>query len=63
MGLACWTGRFRSRCAALALGDAALVPSPAHAALGTVTCTGWSCTTYSPGMTDTVRPTTVTVVG
>ncbi|WP_333770029.1 hypothetical protein [Streptomyces sp. IBSBF 2435] len=63
MGLACRTGCIRSRCAALALSGVALVPSPAHAALGTLTCTGWSCTTYIPGMAAAVRPTTVTVVG
>ena len=48
---------------ALALGDIALVSAPAHAAAGTISCTGWSYTTYSPGLTDTVRPTTVTVAG
>ncbi|WP_330456418.1 hypothetical protein OIB37_05685 [Streptomyces sp. NBC_00820] len=48
---------------ALALGNVALVSTPAHAAAGTISCTGWSHTTYSPGLTNTVRPTTVTVAG
>lgn len=48
---------------ALALGDIALVSAPAHAAVATVSCTGWSYTTYSPGLTDTVRPTEVIVAG
>ena len=49
--------------AALALGDVALVSAPAHADAATISCTGWSYTTYSPGLTNTVRPTTVTVAG
>lgn len=49
--------------AALALADVTLASAPAHAAAGTISCTGWSYTTYSPGLTDTVRPTTVTVAG
>lgn len=36
---------------------------PAHAAVATISCTGWSYTTYSPGMTNTVRPLTVSVDG
>jgi hypothetical protein len=49
--------------AALALAAVTLLPGPAQAAAGTVSCTGWSYTTYSPGLTSTVRPTTVTVAG
>ncbi|WP_255946549.1 hypothetical protein [Streptomyces odontomachi] len=49
----------------LALGDIALASAPVHAAAeaGTILCTGWSYTTYSPGLTNSVRPTTVTVAG
>ena len=37
---------------------------PAHALGGaTLNCTGWSYTTYSPGLTNTVQPVTVTVDG
>jgi hypothetical protein len=48
---------------ALASADLALVTAPAHALGGTINCTGWSYTTYSPGLTNTVRPTDVTVAG
>ncbi|GAA2102885.1 hypothetical protein GCM10009759_37790 [Kitasatospora saccharophila] len=52
---------------ALLLGGAGLsAGAPAQAApalLATVNCTGWTYTTYSPGLTHTVRPTTVTVDG
>lgn len=49
---------------ALAAGDlVALGSAPAHALGPTLNCTGWSYTTYSPGLTNTVRPTTVTVAG
>ncbi|MFE1320257.1 hypothetical protein [Kitasatospora phosalacinea] len=52
---------------ALLLGSATLsAAAPAQAApaaLATITCTGWTYTTYSPGLTHTVRPTTVTVDG
>ncbi|HTJ69253.1 MAG TPA: hypothetical protein VL551_17080 [Actinospica sp.] len=44
---------------ALALGTAMAASAPAHAAVATITCTGWTYTTYTPGLTDTVRPTTV----
>lgn len=44
---------------ALALGTAVAASAPAHAAVATITCTGWTYTTYTPGLTDTVRPTTV----
>ena len=45
---------------ALAAGDVALVSAPAHAdVLATITCQGWTYTTYSPGLTDTVGTTTV----
>lgn len=38
--------------------------SPAHAAgAATISCTGWSYTTYSPGLTTTVRPLLVSVDG
>lgn len=59
--LPCLAGAF-----ALALGGLALGAAPADAApaaLATINCTGWSYTTYSPGLTDTVRPTTVDVAG
>ncbi|UWE11013.1 hypothetical protein [Actinacidiphila bryophytorum] len=49
--------------AALALAGVTLTSAPAQAATGTISCTGWSYTTYSPGLTGTVRPTTVTVAG
>ena len=46
--------------AAVALGAAVAVPAPAQAlSLAAISCTGWTYTTYSPGLTDTVRPTTV----
>ena len=45
---------------ALAVGDVALVSAPAHAdALATITCQGWTYTTYDPGLTNTVEPTAV----
>lgn len=45
--------------AAVALGIGPAGSAPAHAAAATISCTGWTYTTYSPGLTDTVRPTTV----
>lgn len=50
---------------ALSLGGAVTTTAPAHAATAHagINCTGWSYTTYSPGLTDTVRPTTVVVDG
>ena len=45
--------------AAMALGTGVVASSPAHAASAVLSCTGWTYTTYSPGLTDTVRPTTV----
>lgn len=56
---------------ALMLGNVMVATGPAHAAvaspraasLATITCTGWSYTTYSPGLTNTTRPTTVSVEG
>lgn len=48
---------------ALALCGALAGSAPAHASTATISCTGWSYTTYSPGLTDTVRPTTVVVDG
>lgn len=47
----------------LVWGDLALVAGPAHALGGAISCTGWSYTTYSPGLTNTVRATEVTVAG
>jgi hypothetical protein len=44
---------------ALSLGAAVAVSAPAHAAIATISCTGWTYTTYSPGLTNTVEPTTV----
>jgi hypothetical protein len=44
----------------LALGTGAAAFTPAQAlSLATISCTGWTYTTYSPGLTNTVRPTTV----
>lgn len=46
--------------AAMALGAGVAASAPAHAlSLAAITCTGWTYTTYSPGLTNTVRPTTV----
>lgn len=47
----------------LAPAGLALAPAPAQALGATINCTGWSYTTYSPGLTNTVRPTDVTVAG
>jgi hypothetical protein len=44
----------------LALGAAVAVPAPAHAlSVASISCTGWTYTTYSPGLTNTMQPTTV----
>ncbi|MEV7216463.1 hypothetical protein AB0O31_25650 [Kitasatospora cineracea] len=48
---------------ALLLGSASPAAQAAPATLATINCTGWTYTTYSPGLTHTVRPTTVTVDG
>lgn len=49
---------------ALLIGSAAGAAGPAHAAgAATISCTGWSYTTYSPGMTTTIRPLLVSVDG
>ena len=49
---------------ALLTGTALGASAPAHAAgTGTISCTGWSYTTYSPGMTTTIRPLLVSVDG
>ncbi|MEU6973123.1 hypothetical protein AB0A71_36485 [Kitasatospora aureofaciens] len=48
---------------ALSLGSAVVTAAPAHASTAGINCTGWSYTTYVPGLTDTVRPTTVVVDG
>lgn len=46
--------------AGMALGVGVAVPVPAQAvSLAAISCTGWTYTTYSPGLTNTVRPTTV----
>ena len=45
---------------ALALGDAAVGSAPAHAVnLAQIYCTGWTYTTYNPGLTNTVQTTSV----
>jgi hypothetical protein len=49
--------------AALSLAWPLAVSAPAQAATATISCTGWSYTTYTPGLTNTVRPTTVVVDG
>lgn len=49
--------------AALASTGVVVGSTPAHALGATINCTGWSYTTYSPGLTNTVQPTTVTVAG
>jgi len=68
-------GRFGVGMGVLTLlaGTVVSAAGPAHAVGGaraasaanaaTISCTGWSYTTYSPGVTKTVRPTTVTVDG
>lgn len=47
----------------VAIGGVTAVAAPAHAAAAVLSCTGWSHTTYDPGLTNTVRPTTVVVHG
>ena len=45
---------------ALAFGDVAARPVPAHAAdLAQIYCTGWTYTTYAPGLTNTAQTTSV----
>jgi len=45
---------------ALALGNAAAASVPANAtSVASITCTGWTYTTYAPGLTDTVKSTKV----
>ena len=45
---------------ALAFGDAAIAAAPAHAgSAASITCTGWTYTTYDPGLTNTVQSTAV----
>jgi hypothetical protein len=44
---------------AMALGTGVAVSAPAQAATALISCTGWTYTTYSPGLTNTVQPTTV----
>jgi hypothetical protein len=46
----------------LALGSAVLA-APAHASLATISCTGWTHATYTPGLTNTAKPTAVVVDG
>ena len=44
----------------LTLGTGVAASAPAQAlSLATISCTGWTYTTYSPGLTNTVQPTTV----
>ena len=46
---------------ALAAGTTAwTAAAPAHAAVTAMSCTGWDHATFSPGLTDTLRSTTVT---
>jgi hypothetical protein len=45
---------------AMALGSGLAVSAPAQASsIAAISCTGWTYTTYSPGLTNTVQPTTV----
>jgi hypothetical protein len=37
----------------------AVVASPAYASVDSIVCTGWTHTTYTPGLTNTARATTV----
>jgi hypothetical protein len=46
----------------LALGSA-LMAAPAHASTATITCTGWTHATYTPGLTNTAKSTAVVVDG
>jgi hypothetical protein len=57
--------RIASLAALLTLGtvNALFGAGPAHASLATISCTGWTNATYSPGLSNTVRPTTVVVDG
>jgi hypothetical protein len=48
---------------ALGLTNALLWAAPAHASLPGISCTGWTHASYTPGLTTTVRPTTVVVDG
>jgi hypothetical protein len=49
---------------ALLTGGMVGAAAPVHAAgIATISCTGWSYTTYSPGLTNTVQPHTVSVDG
>lgn len=49
---------------ALLIGNVVSAAGPVHAAgTATISCTGWSYTTYSPGMTTTIRPLLVSVDG
>lgn len=42
----------------LALGSA-MAATPAYASTGSIICTGWTYTTYAPGLTNTAKSTTV----
>jgi hypothetical protein len=42
----------------LALGSAAMA-SPANASTASMICTGWTYATYTPGLTNTAKPTTI----
>jgi hypothetical protein len=49
---------------ALVLGNVMVASGPAYASsIAGITCTGWSYTTYTPGLTNTVQPTEVVVDG
>lgn len=41
----------------------AIVVTPAYASTAAISCTGWTHATYTPGLTNTVKPTTVVVDG
>lgn len=46
---------------AMAVGTSVLVAAaPAHSAVTAISCTGWDHATFSPGLTNTLRSTTVT---
>jgi hypothetical protein len=45
------------------LGEMVAAAAPAHASNSGISCTGWTFTTYTPGLTNTVQSTTVVVDG
>jgi hypothetical protein len=46
----------------VALGSA-VVAAPAYASTASISCTGWTYATYTPGLTNTAKPTAVVVDG